>query len=275
MQGSSLRRCATGASRASLQLVGLNSVNKSGQSRRWYEGHIVALVALAAFGVSSPGARGATISYGNFGPIGPGVTFLNVTESSGTDPVPMFGPPKPFVTGLDFDPQNFVASATGGAADITDGQLNFAIKTNGLPILSMSLFERGDFTLVGTGTPATSVFAGAIIQASVTEIAGVPVAPIPLPPVNASTGFNLIANSGVVQPWSLGIGLLIPAALGNVTRVDIVIDNQLVAISQLESAAFIVKKDFVITVVPGVPEPMTLVMLLMGLPMALRRSRGR
>src|SRR5262245_38339561 len=67
-------------------------------------------------------ASGATINYGNFGPVPPGVTFLSVEESSGTDPVPLYGPPTPFATGLDFNPTNYVATSSGGGADLTDGQ---------------------------------------------------------------------------------------------------------------------------------------------------------
>src|SRR5690349_6889205 len=86
-----------------------------------------ALGALFVLVLGSVPALAATINYGNFGPVPPGVTFTNVSESSGTDPVPLYGPPTPFTTGLDFDPQNFVSSANGGTQDVTDGQLNFGI----------------------------------------------------------------------------------------------------------------------------------------------------
>src|SRR4029077_1924023 len=104
----------------------------------------------------------------------PGVTFIGVTESSGTDPVPLYGPPTPFSVGLDFDPMNFVATATGGASDVTDGQLNLTIRgdSNGslgfIAINQLNLSEAGDYTLAGVGTPATSVFAGAIMRITVT-----------------------------------------------------------------------------------------------------------
>src|SRR5438270_709188 len=90
------------------------------------------LIALATFFsaavlAAGPAAHAATINYGDF-PVPPaGITFQQVTESSGTDPVPLYGPPTPFVVGLDFDPTSFVSSSTNGAADITDGQLNFGI----------------------------------------------------------------------------------------------------------------------------------------------------
>src|SRR5687767_14410645 len=72
----------------------------------------------------------ATISYGNFGPVN-GVMFNDVKESSGTDDVPLYGPPDVFPTGMDFDPTSFVATANGGDEDITDGQLNFTVMGSG------------------------------------------------------------------------------------------------------------------------------------------------
>lgn len=231
-------------------------------------------------GVYSRSARAAAISYGNFGPVPPGITFINVTESSGTDPVPLFGPPTPFTTGLDFDPLGFVATATNGDIDITDGQLNFAVA--GSPansINTISLFEAGDYSLTGVGTPATQALAGAIIRVTVTEINGVPVAPVVLAPINASVGFNLVANPGLVQPWSLGLTVNVDAQLPagqDATRVEVAIDNQLQAISQPASASFIAKKEFIARVTTGtIPEPASVALLALLAPFALRARRTR
>jgi len=220
-------------------------------------------------------ARAASvINYGNFGPVPPGVTFTSVTESSGTDAVPLYGAPTPFTTGLDFDPTGFVAFASGGGQDVTDGQLNFGITAPG-GINSFNIFEAGDYSLVGTGTAATSVFAGVISRVTVLEVNGVAVVPFDLPPSNASVGFNLIANSGVVQPWSLGTGnsIILPAGQ-TATKIEVSINNQLLALSESGSAAFIAKKDFRITV-NSVPEPasMGLACGAIGL-VAMRRRRA-
>jgi hypothetical protein len=234
---------------------------------------LLAAIAVAA----NPVARAATINYGNFGPVPPGVSFLQVTESSGTDPVPLYGPPTPFATGLDFDPAGFVASANGGGADITDGQLNFTVASPpNLGIGNISLFEGGDYTLVGAGTTASQVLAGAIITATVTEINGLPVAPFNLLPQNASVGFNLVANGGVVKPWSLGTGININLPQGQLaTKVEIVIDNSLIALSEAGSIAFIAKKDFRIDVRPNVPEPATIALVGLGSVIPLLRRRFR
>lgn len=233
---------------------------------------------VAAFLLTSTTLHAATISYGNFGPIPPGVSFVDVKESSGTDAVPLYGAPDPFVVGLDFDPASFVATVAGGGADITDGQLNFTVMGNTAPggpivgINAISLTEGGDYSLVGTGTAASQAFAGAIIAAKIVQIDGLPVTPINLNS-NASVNYNLVANPGAVQPWSLGttvnvnaalVGLGVPFKVG-ATKIEVAINNQLVAISEPASVSFIAKKDFVIGIIPRpggeIPEPNTLVLL--------------
>jgi hypothetical protein len=227
-------------------------------------------------------AEATSINYGNFGPTPPGVGFLNVTESSGTDPVPLYGPPIYQPTSLTFHPTSFVSSGTGGASDITEGQLNAIIAgdltpPNGAAIQVINLSEAGDYTLVGTGTTATGASAGAILRATVLAIDGLSVAPIALTPVNASVGFNLVANAGLVQPWALGLGLNVQSqltALGipfqlGATRVDVVIDNALVTTSEPGSVAFVAKKQFALDLgtLPGrvVPEPGMACLLGLGL----------
>jgi len=239
-------------------------------SRRFFVASACAL-GLALIGLFSAATQAATISYGNFGPVPPGVTFIDVKESSGTDPVPIYGPPAPFSIGLDFNPSSFVASSVGGGADLTDGQLNFTIDSV-LPITSLGLFERGDYTLAGVGTASTQVQAGAIMLATVTEINGIAVAPINLVPVNGSVGFNLPANAGIVQPWSLGLGLNVAAQVAGATRIDVAINNSLVATSEAASVAFIAKKDFIVDA-EVVPEPSTVAMI--GLALCGLAGAGR
>jgi hypothetical protein len=221
----------------------------------------------------------ATINYGNFGPVAPGVTFQQVTESSGTDPVPMFGPPTPFVTGLNFTPSNFVSSATGGSSDITDGQLNFTLAASpGQHIASVNLFEAGDYSLAGTGTTTTSVFVGAIIRATVIEINGVAVAPVNLT-TTTSTYSDTLPGTVIVGPWSLNVAQNISSQLNPgqfATKVEISVDNQLISISESSSVAFIAKKEFQFNAVAAaVPEPgsVGLSVLLISAGLGARRRR--
>jgi hypothetical protein len=235
--------------------------------RNCWNRRLISTLGLAAALLYAAGtASAASINYGSFGPVPPGVTFGDVTESSATDAVPLYGAPAPFATGLDFDPAAFAATSSGGAQDITDGQLNFSVTADpSFAITSLNLFEAGDFTLAGAGTNASQTLAGAILRVTVTQIGGVDVAPIGLSPVNASVGFNLAANPGVVQPWSLGLLLNVAGQLDpaqRATRIEVVIDNQLLTFSESATSAFIAKKDFRVDVGVVIPEPSTALLLL-------------
>jgi hypothetical protein len=186
-----------------------------------------------------------------------GVSFSNIHESSGTDPVPLFGPPSQFPGGLDFNPKNFVAYAHDGGTDMTDGQLSFTA-TSSNAIQSISLSEAGDYSLVGDGTSATHVRAAGDVFVTVTAINGLAVAPIDLYPSYASAQFDLVDNPGIVQRWSLGAVVDIAGQLPagqNATKINVVIDNKLTAVSELGTVGLIEKKDFIVRVDALVPEP--------------------
>jgi hypothetical protein len=241
--------------------------------------HIVTLC-LVIVTLLSAVSSAATINYGNFNVASAGVMFLQVRESSATDAVPLYGPPDPFLVGLDFDPMSFGSFASGGAADVTDGQLNFTVmglvNAGGhVGIDQLSLFEAGDYSLAGLGGPSTAVFAGAIIRAAVTQINGVNVAPIDLLPVNASFG-DALPPTVIVNPWSLGTTLSIGAQLAGLgypadaqaTKVEVAINNQILSTSEPGTVAVIAKKEFRINIRPeitgdpfGIPEPATLSLL--------------
>lgn len=214
---------------------------------------------LAVLGLSagSTSSLAASINYGNYGPVAPGVTFLNVTESSATDPVPLFGQPAPVIGGLDFDPITFGTSSSNGQIDLTDGQLNMTIKAQpGVALNSLSLFEAGDYTLFTTGATDASAIIGATLRITVTELDGVDVAPFNLPVVTGSVSFSLPFNSGIVQPWTLGLFADISANIPqgtSATEIEIVIDNALASLSESQSISGAIKKDFSLTVDTGTP----------------------
>lgn len=230
--------------------------------------------ALAASSLVCSVVSAAAIPYGNVSTSK--VDFLSVVESSGTDTIPLYGPPSGFEVGLDFDPTSFVASSAGGGGDVTDGQLNFIIdgKSAGpgqvWGFTSLAISEFGDYSLVGTGTSVTKVIGGANVFVTVHEINGLPVAPFT---VNASNSFqyDLASNGGLLKPWNnsvlLDLGPSLQAGQA-VTKAEVVLNNQLNAISEAGSAAFLAKKDFRVIIpddslepVDVVPEPASAALL--------------
>jgi len=245
--------------------------------------------ACASFALHVSLSFSASIHYGDFGPdYPPGVTmYLDVEESSGTDPVPPARYGAPALSGdvLHFKPTQFVASATGGQSDITDGQLNFRMMilqhpdmvAGGMTTLQVS--EAGDYSLFGGGTAATAVAAGVSASVKILAVDGAPIAPINLFASNSIVR-DLVSDGPVVlAPWSNGLLIEFGPVLAannidfkyGVTKAEVAINDQLLATSEPNSIAFIAKKDFVIE--PGikpngdftwenVPEPASAAMLI-------------
>lgn len=239
----------------------------------------------AALAIHANFSAADPIHYGDFGPdYPPGVTmYLDVTESSGTDPLPpgRYGPPTINGDNLDFDPKEFVAYALGGAMDITDVQLNFTLMSLPLSgVTSIMIAEGGDFTLSGIGTALTHVAAGVSMTIDIFEVDGVPL-PQPIHVFQSTAIIRDLVSDGpvVLAPWDNGLLMNFIPILNEheinfewgVSKAEVVIDNQLFAISEPESLAFIAKKDFSITtnvvIDPDfvIPEPATLALMALAI----------
>jgi hypothetical protein len=143
--------------------------------------------------------------------------------------------------------------------------------------------EGGTYSLAGTGTLATQTLAGAIIRATILEINGAAITPINLTPNSASVAFNLADNPGIAQNWNVDVSINVAAqlaALGftpnqRATKAAVVINNTLVAISELQSTASIAKGDFDVHIAPEPSSAALAAMALCGLRVArgLRRRR--
>ncbi len=258
-----------------------------------------ALVCVAMSSVS----QAMSINHGDFDDLGGGgtVMYTDVTESSGTDPVPLFGAPDVSVNLLDFDPTTFSANSGGGGVDFTDGQLNFGIMgVPGAPITTILIREGGDYTLAGVG-PATLLGYGIGLRVTVTEIDGVAVTPFDV--VGAASGTLslpgdagiLPGDAGIALPWDLELEFNLGAALVlqeglefgtdftlGVTKAEVSIDDTLFSISRPASVALIAKKNFLINISTDpldpndIPEPTTMALALLaccGLGLGSRRNR--
>lgn len=248
---------------------------KAGTYRcRVAEAVLGALAAFVALAFSSI-ANAAPINYGAF--VGDSVTYSNVTESSGTDPEPLYG--APIIVGNQlkfFDPTatpqslGFIAYAAGGVGDVTDGKLVFGLTAHlGYGITSLSLSEGGDYTLAVLGTEVAQVFASLITyEVEVTEVDGAPITPFTLNSVQSV--FEQLTGPAIPESgfWSVSdffdleqalVDRSIPFVLG-ATKLTVTIDNTLVAQASSGSNAFIQKKSFSIDVETKVPEPATFVL---------------
>jgi hypothetical protein len=248
-------------------------------------------VAVLVMSIWSHLAAAATINYPD-PPMGNTVSYVGISETSLTDPVPLFG--APFVSGdsIDFNPTGFGAFASGGAVKGTDGQLGFmVVAKQGIGISNINFAEAGITTLAGIGTDNTYTDVSATGKVKILAIDGNTlnnVISIDISLTFAPNGngtFRLVSDAGLglsSLPWTGGqlINLdqaltanNIPFQLG-ATKISVDLDNGLVAQSEQGTFSLIDKKDFgglAVTVNmphggggPDTPEPTSLVLAFLG-----------
>ena len=248
------------------------------------------LVATIAALIMPTALFATTINYGDFP--GDTVTYLQVSEYSLGDPLPLFGVPTVTGDSIDFDP-TFVASATGAfGVDITDGELLFDVQAeSGYVIDTIELSEAGDTTLLGVGTSSfTHVTCSVFVD--ILAVDGVPIDQINLngQMVIAPSGGHYVTDASGYRNtiWSGSMSFDLTQALDDleieyddgVTLASVTLDNTLMAMSEEGTYVQIAKKDvdgFSATAetVNAVPEPSSCGVILIGLAVILlvRRSR--
>lgn len=228
----------------------------------------------------------AAINYGDYS--GTTVDYIGVFE----DDTALFGTPT--ITGdtLSFSPAEFAAQSSGGESnsanpgpvELIDGTLGFDLVAKpGEAIQSFTLEESGAFALVGAGTEFTQVQVAVVFSVNILEVDGVAYnGPSQVVSNTTLLSENLVSSPGLGQSWSgqaeINIAALAadldPAIVGDITKARVSLDNQLLAISEDGSVAFVDKKN-IDGVVITIPEPsMVAVLGLGGLALLGRRRQA-
>ncbi len=203
---------------------------------------------------------------------GENIAFTDIIEASGTDPLPLFGPP--VATGGDtllFTPVDF-RSVSGGdtpSSDITDGQLLMTIASLGdHGVSSIEVREEGVYTVAGPADATALAMAEATLFYWITEVDGEPIKPIGS---TETLGPFVASHGGGIDPigtWSLEGNLDIAGLLGtpgsDVTEVVLSLDNTFVTTASHGGSAAIDCKGFQANSI-SLPEPASATLIGLGL----------
>ena len=185
----------------------------------------------------------------------PGMSFTNITESS-LDPLPLFGQPTIQDGSLVFDNPTF-AVQTANAIDFIDGRMTVTVtsKTSDL-ISSFSIFESGEYEIIGSGTVAVSGVAFAVADNDIYQ-----------------ADFQFTTSDAGTGSWSRQIDIQFADPVGSFS---LVMDNSVFGNSDDNSSMAAIQKNMVqITITEtSVPEPTATTFGLLGLAvLASRRKR--
>ncbi len=228
-----------------------------------------ALVCLVSIlGLLTVPAWGTTAGYPDMPGSGDGeVDFINISETSNTDPLPLFDAPTRLDNRLFFFPTSFVSTSTDGNPGMTDetsSTLSVTIVADeGYYIQSIAFSELGDYILTGIGTDATFASVSGTMTVNpggiVVPVAISPPSPYYSPSSDAYQGYAAIDLSGM-----------------KLTQVELTVGNILQTGSEPLTTASIQKNIISAPTidVTVIPEPGCLFLLALGGAALIRRRRA-
>jgi len=222
---------------------------------------------VSILGLLTVPAWGATAGYPDMPGSSEGdVDFIDISETSNTDPLPLFGEPTRIGNQLFFFPTSFVSTSTDGNLGMTDetsSTLSVTIVAGeGYYIQSITFSELGDYILTGIGTDATFASVTGTMTANpgnlVANLDIVPAPPYYSPGSGAYQGYAVIDLSGM-----------------DLTQVELTVGNILQTGSEPHTTASIQKNIISAPTidVKVIPEPGCLFLLALGGAALIRRRR--
>lgn len=220
--------------------------------------NLVALMVAAVFSIAVARPASAVL-WTNSSGTSPGL----FSWSNGGSDQGLFGDPVVVGSQFIFSPSNFRAVSSNGVAQTTADRLFVTIDiAPGNSLVAVSLSELGDYSILGTGTVQASGFMF-VTDLNSGNVASAVMSTNPVFPLSTTT-----SAAGI---WSGLISVPLP---NGATRVTIIVNNILQAISGANSTAYIEKKNAGLVLDIIVPEPASLSMLALGGLLMGRRRRA-
>src|SRR5262245_34175662 len=180
----------------------------------------IALVALAVIGLGVSSTYAAGIPWNNASGSSPGF----FSWENGNNATNLFGDPVAVGNSLIFFPTNFKAQSSNGIADQKSDQINVDIIAAGnLRLTDISIFELGDYGILGTGPNTKAQVFGTLVVTPLISNGAVP----KNDPLHVTPAMPVTTGTGT---WN-GNASVSYSVQNNVTKIHLTLDNVVQATS--------------------------------------------